>query len=173
MVCSVEPAPASLVCQKRGRLRGGEVVCGLLRWYTPLQEAVRCHSAVCVEVLRLCSPTQSGAHLSADLRHLPIRVVWCARLWLALPVSVDRKSVVTNSIWFAGIAGAIGMGLGLTMLPDAGSRGRFCADMSVGAVSAGPEAEEAGRASAGSTSIHAKPKNMFTPRFSRPTPRLL
>eukprot|EP00962_Isochrysis_galbana_P031396 scaffold10233_cov128-Isochrysis_galbana.AAC.2 len=45
------------------------------------------------------------------------------------------------------------MGIGLTMLPGAGSRGRFCADMSVGAVSAGPEAEEAGRASAGSTSM--------------------
>eukprot|EP00962_Isochrysis_galbana_P003832 scaffold1072_cov118-Isochrysis_galbana.AAC.3 len=132
MVCSVEPAPASLVCQKRGRLRGGEVVCGLLRWYTtPLQEAVRCHSAVCVEVLRLCSPTE--------------------RLWQALPVSVDRKSVVTN--WLARIAGAFCTGLELTMLPDAGSRGRFCADMSVGAVSAGPEAEEAGRASAGSTSM--------------------
>jgi len=126
--------------------RGGEMVC-----YTPLQQAVRCLSAVCVEVLRLCSPTQSGAHLSADLRHLPIRVVWCARLWQALPVSVDRKSVVTN--WLAGIAGAYCMGLELTMLPDAGSRGHFCADMSVGDVSAGPEAEEAGRASAGSTSM--------------------
>eukprot|EP00962_Isochrysis_galbana_P024035 scaffold7341_cov129-Isochrysis_galbana.AAC.5 len=79
MVCGVEPAPASLVCQKRE-------VCAVARF-----------------------PTQSGAHLSADLRHLPIRVVWCARLWLALPVSVDRKSLVTN--WLAGIAGAIGMGL--------------------------------------------------------------
>eukprot|EP00962_Isochrysis_galbana_P018345 scaffold5296_cov105-Isochrysis_galbana.AAC.9 len=97
-----------------------------------------------------------------NLRHLPIRVVWCARLWLALPVSVDRKSVVTN--WFAGIAGAIGMRLGLNMLPDAGSRGRFCADMSVGAVSAGPEAEEAGRASAGSIHLNASPKNRFTAR---------
>eukprot|EP00962_Isochrysis_galbana_P033929 scaffold11428_cov105-Isochrysis_galbana.AAC.11 len=112
--------------------RGGEIVRSLLEWYTPLP---------------------AGCSLPfGDLRHLPTRVVWCARLWLALPVSVDRKSVVTN--WFAGIAGAIGMGLGLTMLPNAGSRGRFCADMSVGgAVSAGPEAEEAGRASAGSTSM--------------------
>eukprot|EP00962_Isochrysis_galbana_P047083 scaffold19149_cov146-Isochrysis_galbana.AAC.4 len=53
------------------------------------------------------------------------------------------------------------MGLELTMLSDAGSRGRFCADMSVGAVSAGPEAEEAGRASAGSTSM-LNPKIGFT-----------
>eukprot|EP00962_Isochrysis_galbana_P016000 scaffold4572_cov130-Isochrysis_galbana.AAC.2 len=79
----------------------------------------------------------------------------------ALPVSVDRKSVVTN--WLAGIAGAFCMGLELTMLPDAGSRGRFCADMSVGAVSAGPEAEEAGRASAGSTSM-LNPKKGFRAR---------
>eukprot|EP00962_Isochrysis_galbana_P058630 scaffold31794_cov107-Isochrysis_galbana.AAC.14 len=75
-------------------------------------------------------------------------------MWLccdtALPVSVVRCSVVTD--WLAGIAGAYGAGLWLTMLPDAGSRGRFGPDMSVGAVSAGPEAEEAGRASAGSTS---------------------
>eukprot|EP00962_Isochrysis_galbana_P037215 scaffold12970_cov113-Isochrysis_galbana.AAC.6 len=72
-------------------------------------------------------------------------------LWLALPVSVDRKTVVTD--WLASIARAFCTGLELTVLSDAGSRGRFCADMSVGAVSAGPEAEEAGRASAGSTSM--------------------
>eukprot|EP00962_Isochrysis_galbana_P054360 scaffold25864_cov140-Isochrysis_galbana.AAC.5 len=113
--------------------------------------AVARWSAVCRRVLRLSSHTKSGAHPSADLRHLPIGVVWCARLWQALPVSVDRKSVVTN--WLAGIAGSFCMGLELTMLPDAGSRGRFYADMSVGVVSAGPEAEEAGRASAGSTSM--------------------
>ena len=75
-------------------------------------------------------------------------------------VSVDRKTVVTD--WLASIAGAFCTGLELTMLPDAGSRGRFCADMSVGAVSAGPEAEEAGRASAGSTSM-LNPKIVFFP----------
>lgn len=113
----------------------------------------------CVEVLRLCSPTQSGAHLSADLRHLLIRVVCKA---LAGSASVCGQKNCRHRLWLAGIAGAFCTGLELTMLPDAGSRGRFCADMSVGAVSAGPEAEEAGRASAGSTSmLHAKPKNRF------------
>jgi len=71
--------------------------------------------------------------------------------WLCLCRWTENlSSLVTN--WLAGIAGAYGVGLWLTMLPDAGSRGRFCADMSVGAVSVGPEAKEAGRASAGSTS---------------------
>jgi len=73
-------------------------------------------------------------------------------------VSVDKHSVLTN--WPAGIAGAYGAGLWLTMLPDAESRGRFGPDMSVGAVSAGPEAEEAGRASSGSTSM-LNPKISF------------
>eukprot|EP00962_Isochrysis_galbana_P030725 scaffold9976_cov121-Isochrysis_galbana.AAC.3 len=75
-------------------------------------------------------------------------------------ISVHQSDISTDVASL--IAGAIGMGLGLTMLPDAGSRGRFCADMSVEAVSAGPEAEEGGRASAGSTSmLHAKPQNRF------------
>eukprot|EP00962_Isochrysis_galbana_P033394 scaffold11162_cov113-Isochrysis_galbana.AAC.7 len=65
--------------------------------------------------------------------------------------------------WLASIAGAFCTGLELTVLSDAGSRGRFCADMSVGAVSAGPEAEEAGRASAGSTS-------MLNPKIGFPVP---
>eukprot|EP00962_Isochrysis_galbana_P007478 scaffold2020_cov107-Isochrysis_galbana.AAC.8 len=140
MVCGVEPASASLVCHMRG------------------VRAMARFSAVCWSGI----PPSSCSLPFGNLRHLPIRVVWCARLWLALPVSVDRKSVVTNSIWFAGIAGAIGMGLGLTMLPDAGSHGRFCADMSVGAVSAGPEAEEAGSgARVSGLHLHAKPKNRF------------
>eukprot|EP00962_Isochrysis_galbana_P018295 scaffold5286_cov106-Isochrysis_galbana.AAC.1 len=94
-----------------------------------------------------CGVQHASASLSCQMREG--RAV--ARLGQALPVSVDRKSVVTN--WLAGIAGAYCTGLELTVLSDAGSRGRFSADMSVGAVSAGPEAEEAGRASAGSTSM--------------------
>eukprot|EP00962_Isochrysis_galbana_P056902 scaffold29045_cov118-Isochrysis_galbana.AAC.1 len=124
--------------------RGGGIVCSLcwsciVVFPPPAGCSMPFFRLFVLEVLRLCSPPHSGPHLSADLRHLPIRVVWCARLWQALPVSVDRESVVTN--WLASIAGAFYTGLELTMLPDAGSRGRFCADMSVGAVSAGPEAD--------------------------------
>eukprot|EP00962_Isochrysis_galbana_P021033 scaffold6185_cov132-Isochrysis_galbana.AAC.3 len=59
---------------------------------------------------------------------------------LAGAASVYGQKICRHKRACTGIAGAYGVGLWLTMLPDAGSRGRFCADLSVGAVSVGPEA---------------------------------
>eukprot|EP00962_Isochrysis_galbana_P051698 scaffold23153_cov135-Isochrysis_galbana.AAC.1 len=68
----MEPCYCKLVLSDPRDPRGGEVVCSLLQWSLPLQSTLLSLSAVCVEVLRHCSPSHSGAQLSADLRLLPI-----------------------------------------------------------------------------------------------------
>eukprot|EP00962_Isochrysis_galbana_P009516 scaffold2651_cov118-Isochrysis_galbana.AAC.5 len=73
------------------------------------------------------------------------------RLWQALAGSQGRYSVVTG--WLSGIAEAKGMVLWLTILPCAGSRGRFGDDWIPMSMSVGTEAEGAARASAGVCSM--------------------
>jgi len=108
-------------------------------------------------VLRLCSPSQRRTQQSTDLSHRPIGVVGCARLWHALAGAADRYSVVL--IWFSGHTGSNVValfsffGFWLTLLSDDGSRGRFGDGGVSVAMSVGPEAEGAARASAGVCSM--------------------
>eukprot|EP00962_Isochrysis_galbana_P004053 scaffold1130_cov127-Isochrysis_galbana.AAC.5 len=108
-------------------------------------------SADCVVVLRLCGPSQGGAQMSTDLRHRPIGVVRCARLWQALAGALGSKTVVTD--WLSGNTEAIEVALWLTMLPCVVSRGRFGDAWMSMTVSFGSEAEGAARASAGNCSM--------------------
>eukprot|EP00962_Isochrysis_galbana_P009896 scaffold2741_cov134-Isochrysis_galbana.AAC.12 len=65
--------------------------------------------------------------------------------------ALDSITVVSD--WLSGIAEGFGVALWLTMLPCAGSRGRFGDDGIPMTVSFGTEAEGAARASAGVRSM--------------------
>eukprot|EP00962_Isochrysis_galbana_P046749 scaffold18898_cov116-Isochrysis_galbana.AAC.2 len=81
-------------------------------------------------------------------------------MWLAVPVpgagAAGGRGIamcLKLSTWLSGIAGAKSMALWLTILPCAGSRGRFGDDWIPISMSVGPEAEGAARASAGVCSM--------------------
>eukprot|EP00962_Isochrysis_galbana_P045979 scaffold18317_cov129-Isochrysis_galbana.AAC.2 len=76
---------------------------------------------------------------------------WLVGGWCGGGGALDRMTVISDWLSLSGIAEAFGMALCLTMLPCAGSRGRFGDDGIPMTVSFGSEADGAARASAGRT----------------------
>jgi hypothetical protein len=88
------------------------------------------------------------------LETTPIRVAWCARLWLVLVALWQAASCAL--LLFSGSPGWFWVALWLTFLPNALSRGFFGDSDSVVSVLAGPAAVGAARASAGAFSMRTQ-----------------